>query len=187
MKQKIRKNRFLDGSKDSKKLGLQDTQDLKAKKIAKNNFLFARLKAFITDIFLINMPLLYFVTYVILGDKNSFQNNQIAIFLCGLTYCFILILFFYFSGQTPGFRYAEIMLERDFKDNKDSKKPKNIESENRKIAQKPTFLQCVIYVFFWLVEISFFLWIFSFMRKDKKSLHELLSKTKITHKPNIKR
>ncbi|MWV61457.1 hypothetical protein DCO58_09455 [Helicobacter saguini] len=198
-------------------------------KISKNNFLIARLKAFITDMFLINMPILYFTTYVIVGDKNSFQANQIAILCCGLSYAFILVLFFYFSGQTPGFRYAEIMLVKDSKNTnniesklgnlEDSKKStqdsKNIESNHTQDSkksiqdskniesnhtitmkdsknteskpQKPSFLQCVIFVFSWLVEITFFLWVFALLRKDKKTLHELLSGTKIIYKKNTRK
>lgn len=166
MKQKKKTNKFLDG----RNANLESKKDSKDSiKTSKNNFLGARLKAFITDMFLINMPLLYFATYVVLGSKDAFQNNQFAIFICVFLYCFILVLFFYFAGQTPGFRYAEIMLV-----DKDSNK-------------KPNFLQCNIYVFIWLIETSFFLWIFSFIRKDKKTLHELLSKTKIIYKQNVRK
>lgn len=219
-KKSKKKNKFLDGS-NSKIDSIESSKD--SINSSKNNFLGARLKAFITDIFLINMPILYFTTYVILGGKESFQNNQIAILCCGLIYAFILVLFFYFSGQTPGFRYAEIMLVRDSKDTKDlqnldSKNSKNsqnldsiasphnahdkaariqtkrnLDSKDSKTSQNlnskdskktPKLWQCVVYVFTWLVEITFFLWIFAFLRKDKKTLHEILSHTKIIYKQN---
>lgn len=161
-KQKKRQiNKFLDGSKYTK-----ETQDIRAIK-PKYNFLIARLKAFITDMFLINMPILYITTYVFLHGKEDFLHNQLAIFLCELLYCFILFLFFILKGQTPGFRYAEIMLCRDSDETK-----------------TPSISQTFIFIVFWLIELCFFLWVFAFFRKDKKTLHELLSKTHIIYKEN---
>ena len=52
-----------------------------------------RLKAFITDMFMINMPLLYLTTYVFLDGKEAFTHNQSVIFACGIGYGFITSLF----------------------------------------------------------------------------------------------
>lgn len=163
-KQKKRQtNKFLDGRKYTK-----ETQNIKTIK-PKYNFLVARLKAFITDMFLINIPILYITTYVFLHGKEDFLHNQLAIFLCETLYCFILLLFFVLKGQTPGFRYAEIMLCKD---------------SNSATETPPSIWQAFIFISIWLIELCFFLWIFAFFRKDKKTLHEVLSKTHIIYKQN---
>ena len=36
-----------------------------------------RIKAFITDMFLIMMPIMYLTTYVIMDGKDSFQSSEI--------------------------------------------------------------------------------------------------------------
>ncbi|RDU67164.1 hypothetical protein CQA53_02105 [Helicobacter didelphidarum] len=149
-------------------------------KIIQSNFLMARLKAFITDMFLLNMPLLYFTTYIVLDGKDEFLHNNIAIGLCEMSYCGILIFFFYFTGQSPGFRYAEIMLCQT----RIQKSAQDIIKMQPKKFLKPSLLQTCIYVIVWLIELSFFLWIFSFMRKDKRTLHEILSHTQIIYKEN---
>ncbi len=165
-KQKKRqKNKFLDGSKNTHIEIASNMQGI----AQKYNFLLARLKAFITDMFLLNMPILYITTYIFLQGKEDFLHNQLAIFFCEIFYCFLLFLFFVFKGQTPGFRYAEIMLCKDT-DNVD------------KIP--PNAWQVFVFIIIWLIELCFFLWIFSFMRKDKKTLHEILSRTHIIYKAN---
>ena len=155
-------NKFLDGrnKKANIQTPVQSTIDNRC------NFLVARLKAFITDMFLINMPLLYTVVYIIMGSKESFQHNHIVTGLCEVGYCVILFLFFYFKGQTPGFRYAEIMLCSTIMTHK----------------QKHITDKAIICV--WLVEVCFFLWVFAFFRKDKRTLHEIISYTKIIYKAN---
>lgn len=182
-KAKKQYNKFLDGRSQQKK---RNQQIITTKH--RYNFLIPRLKAFITDMFLINMPLLYFVVYIIMGDKESFQHNHIVITLCEVMYCFILFLFLRFTGQTPGFRYAEIMLcsnTNNDKSKKQSSNEKSIkDSHSYKYAPTPNSLQLFIYLLVWLIELSFFLWIFSFFRKDKKTLHEIFSQTHIIYKPN---
>lgn len=100
-----------------------------------------------------------------------FLHNQLAIFMCEFLYCFLLFLFFALKGQTPGFRYAEIMLCSNICESDSHQKP-------------PKVTQVIIFILVWLIELSFFLWIFTFFRKDKKTLHELASNTKIIYKAN---
>lgn len=174
-------NKFLDGSKYKVKNKINNTniQNIHNNS-SKYNFLLPRLKAFITDMFLLNMPILYITTYVFLHGKEDFLQNQIAIFLCESLYCFLLFLFFVIKGQTPGFRYAEIMLCGDTKkENKDS----NLDMKS-KTEKPPKVWQTFVFILAWLFELCFFLWIFAFMRKDKRTLHEILSKTHIIYKPN---
>ncbi len=69
-----------------------------------------RLKAFITDIFMIYTPMLYFMTYIVLGSAQSFRENQGAIFLCLCWYAIVHSLFIAFKTQSPGMRYANFRL-----------------------------------------------------------------------------
>ncbi len=61
-----------------------------------------RIKAFITDMFMINMPILYFTTYVILNGKDDFQSSSLAQFLAVVAYGVVYALFLSKTGQTPG-------------------------------------------------------------------------------------
>lgn len=172
-------NKFLDGSQSREKNKINATKLHNIhNKTSKYNFLSARLKAFITDMFLLNMPILYITTYIFLQGKEDFLQNQIAIFLCEGLYCFLLFLFFVIKGQTPGFRYAEIML---CSDSSVSDKDSSVENGTEK---PPKAWQVFVFIVVWLIELCFFLWIFAFMRKDKKTLHEIVSKTHIIYKPN---
>jgi len=61
-----------------------------------------RVKAFIVDMFMIMMPILYIMTYFILPGAKEFQENDLAKFISALIYGVILIVFWMKSGQTPG-------------------------------------------------------------------------------------
>jgi len=52
-----------------------------AKQKAKIAPIWARVKAFIIDLFIIGMPVFYISTYLVLGGKEDFLNNQLAIFV----------------------------------------------------------------------------------------------------------
>ncbi|MFV0481028.1 MAG: RDD family protein [Campylobacteraceae bacterium] len=119
-----------------------------------------RIKAFIIDMFMINMPILYITTYFILGSKEAFQNNPIAIFLCTLIFGIILSIFFAKSGQTPGFRAYEIKLI------------------DIKTGSKPTFLRAFFRFFCFILSGFTLVGLFLvFFRKDGKNLQDILSKT----------
>lgn len=122
--------------------------------------IYNRFKAFITDTFMILMPLMYFVFYVIMGSREEFSAQM----LLGWAYIFvphffIIIGLWYFKGQTPGYK-----------------------SQNIKIVdtnlQKPALFQLIIrYVVFFISSIVVTGVILCFIRKDKKNLHDLLSGT----------
>jgi len=52
-----------------------------AKQKAKIAPIWARVKASIIDLFIIGMPVFYISTYLVLGGKEAFLNNQLAIFV----------------------------------------------------------------------------------------------------------
>ena len=61
----------------------------------------ARVKAFITDLFLIGMPIYYLTTYVFLGGKDDFLHNQTAIFGANLAVALICCAFLRSKPRRP--------------------------------------------------------------------------------------
>ena len=120
-----------------------------------------RTKAFITDIFMLLMPLMYIVTYIVIGSLQEFATERLEGWIYILIPNFIIVtLFFYKSGQTPGCRAYAIKLV------------------DSKTLEKPHFLSIVLRYYFQLFSIiSIFGLLIAFFRKDKKTLHDLLSGT----------
>ena len=118
-------------------------------------------KAFITDLFMLLMPIMYIVTYLIIGSLQEFQEHKIEGWLYILIPNFIIIfLFFWKSGQTPGCRAYAIKLV------------------DSKTLQKPHPLAIILRYYFEILSIISILGLFmAFFRDDRKSLHDLLSGT----------
>ncbi|MBQ6224375.1 MAG: RDD family protein, partial [Campylobacter sp.] len=117
-------------------------------------------KAFIVDMFFIAMPLLYITTYLILGSKEAFQENQFAIAIVWAIYGLITSIFIAKSAQTPGYKFAQIYLI-DLK-------------TGRKISSFKAFLRFVCFILAGFSIVGLFL---CFFRKDKLNLHDLLTQT----------
>lgn len=119
-----------------------------------------RIKAFITDIFMIYVPILYVTTYGILNGKDDFLENQLAIFIATFLLGLILSIFFTLSGQSPGFRAYEMELI------------------NIKTGKKPSFILAFWrYLCFLFSATTIAGIILCFFRKDGRNLHDLLSNT----------
>jgi uncharacterized RDD family membrane protein YckC len=120
----------------------------------------SRVKAFIADTFMILMPLMYFVFYMVMSSREEFAANM----LLGWVYIFaphflIIIAFWHFKAQTPGYKSQNIKLVTT-----------NL--------QKPSIIQLIIrYFVFFVSSIVITGVILCFLRKDKKNLHDLLSGT----------
>lgn len=150
-----------------------------------------RIKAFITDMFMINMPLLYLTTYVFLDGKEAFTHNQNVIFACGIGYGVILSLFFAFTSQTPGYRYMCLKLVRynshqSYGDEADSKNPPFLESQVENKADsinninKVSFIRSFVRYVVWVFGTSFlFGLLIGIFRKDGRCLHDILCKTQV--------
>ncbi|MCX2717863.1 RDD family protein [Helicobacter sp. MIT 21-1697] len=122
-----------------------------------------RIKAFITDMFMINMPLLYLTTYVFLDGKEAFTHNQSAIFACGISYGFITSLFLALSTQTPGYRYMRLRLVR-----------------SESCVDKVGFFRALTRYVLWVVGTSFLFGILiGLLRRDGRCLHDVLCKTQV--------
>ena len=119
-----------------------------------------RVKAFITDTFMILMPLLYIVFYLIMGSREEFAENM----LLGWAYTFIphfliIMSFWFFKSQTPGYKAYDIKLV-DIN------------------LKKPSLSRLIIrYFAFALSTVLVAGLFFAIARKDKKTLHDLISGT----------
>ncbi|PAF45242.1 RDD family protein [Helicobacter sp. 11S02596-1] len=125
---------------------------------------FGRIKAFITDMFMIYTPILYITAYVVLGSAQGFRDNQTSIFICVCLYGVISALFISISSQTPGLRYAGLMAVRTN-------------------GKKMGFLRALVRFFIWILGTTFLFGLCTpFFRKDKKCLHDIVCGTTIIKK-----
>jgi uncharacterized RDD family membrane protein YckC len=122
-----------------------------------------KIKAFITDSFLLAMPIFYVVIYFIMGGREGFSENLVQ------GWSFILVplglvtsLFYTISGQTPGMKAHEI---------------KVISNETGK---KPNIISSILrFVFFNITFFSVIGLLINFFREDRRGLHDLLSGTSV--------
>ncbi len=144
-------------------------RDVKQKRIPKKRAvkeefkyasLFLRLKAFITDMFLIMMPIAYSVTYLVMGSKEAFQSSSLARWSLGIIYGIIVVIFWVKTGQTPGYKAYDIKVI-----DKDTKKP-------------PNLIQAILrYLLFLISATSIVGILVGYFRKDRQMFHDLFSKT----------
>ncbi|MBZ7987887.1 RDD family protein [Campylobacter canadensis] len=121
--------------------------------------IYDRFKAGIIDLFMIMMPIQYFFTYIIAGSAFEYRSSQMLIAYASIFYIFILILFFLFKAQSPGYKYMFLHL--------------------RAIdGKKANLYQLVLRFIIFLISFAFLFGIvFPFFRKDNKFIHDILSKT----------
>ena len=155
------KKRFRDvkqGKDKDKDISIEETES-----ISKRNYASARMKikAFLTDSFMLVMPIMYVVFYFIMDGRDGFAEEKI------LGWVYILIplvivqtIFMFKTAQTPGYRAYNLTLIDDI------------------TGEKPSLF---IIIFRNLSAILSLLtlvgWMLMFFRKDKKTLHDLLSGT----------
>jgi len=126
----------------------------------------SKIKAFLTDAFMLVMPIMYIVFYLIMGGREGFKEHM------GLGWLYILVplvivqtIFMFKSGQTPGYRAYKLTVIDDA------------------TGERPSLFiilfrnLCAILSLFTL-----FGWVMMFFRKDRKTLHDLLSRTAIIYK-----
>ncbi len=119
-----------------------------------------RTKAFITDMFMIYVPILYIITYGVMGGKDDFQSSDIAPLIGVLLYGIIYTLFLYISGQTPG------------------KRAYTMKVVDAKTFKKISLIQAILRFIGFLLSATILLGlIFPFYRKDKRALHDLMANT----------
>jgi len=124
-----------------------------------------RLRAFLTDTFLITTPILYIVIYLIMGSGEAFSEDRIKGWSIILVVHLLLIIFFWFvKGQTPGLKAYELKI---------------VDALNK---GRISFIQSLVrYTATLFAVVSFFLLFLPFFRKDKKTFQDLISRTIIVH------
>ena len=119
-----------------------------------------RSKAFITDSFMLLMPIMYIVFYLVMGGREGFQANMLLGWIDILVpLAFVQIAFIAKTGQTPGMRAYNIRV---------------VDSRTHQPAGfGQIVLRQVLAPFFRL----FFGWVLMFFRADHRLPQELLSRT----------
>lgn len=126
-----------------------------------------KIKALITDSFMLLMPIMYIVFYLVMGGREAFGEHKLLGWLYILVPLVIVqTLFLAKSAQTPGYRAYNLMLI------------------DESTGEKPSYFiilfrnLCAILSFFSIIG-----WVMMFFRKDRKTLHDLLSNTAVINKP----
>ena len=120
-----------------------------------------RIKAFIVDLFMIYMPILYIMTYLVMGGKDDFQASAYGPFLAWLIYGIIYSIFLAKTGQTPGKKAYEIQV---------------INSDSTKLSFIKAFIRYIFFLFSAAIVVGVLTPLF---RKDRKALHDIVLQTKV--------
>ncbi len=125
-----------------------------------------KVKAFLTDSFMLLMPIMYAVFYLVMGGREGFAAHK------ALGWLYILVplvivqtIFMVKTGQTPGYRAYDL----EVIDESTGKRPSLGIILFRNLAAI-------------LSMATLFGWMLMFFRKDRKNLHDLLSNTAIVRK-----
>ena len=160
-----KKQRFRDIKKNKKTKGVE--------KLVKLTIPYAtnkqRAKAFLTDIFMLFMPIMYAVIYLVMdGREGASEQKLLAWVYVMIPYLLLLTLFMYKDeGRTPGARSQGL---------------KVIEFHT---LEKPSLFSIVFRNL--MLPFSLFIPIFWFVplfRKDRRTIHDLLSATCLIVDPN---
>jgi len=126
----------------------------------------SKIKAFLTDSFMLMMPIMYIVVYLIMDGREGFRDHMLLGWLTIFVPLVIVqTLFMIKTAQTPGYRAY------------------NLEIIDEHSGKKPTAFIILFRNFCAVLSVLTLLgWIMMFFRKDAKTLHDLLSGTAIIHK-----
>lgn len=145
----------------------QDLQNTTEKNIC-DAPLMAGFKAFVTDSFMLMMPLMYIIFYFVMGSREAFAADK----LHGWLYIFIphliiVVSFWYFKAQTPGMKAYEIAIV------------------NTQSCEKPFVFQFVTRYMFITISILLILPLFvPYLNKRRRTLWDILSGTCVKNLPN---
>jgi uncharacterized RDD family membrane protein YckC len=144
------------------------SQEVEEINMTKNASVLTQIKAVITDLFMLVMPLMYISIYLILGGREGFaQNMALGWIYILLPYLVISIIFLLKTGQTPGLKAYEIKMVNS-KDNK-----------NMTISQ--VIVRQSLSLLITMSIIGLFL---PFFRKDNKTIQDIIASTTIIDFPN---
>lgn len=155
-----------------------------------------RFRAFLIDIFMIYVPILY-LSYFILGSKEAFLSSQSVIFICSLSFGLIQGAFLALKAQSPGLRAYDLYLvqkcakrglNRTFNSNlsENSNSSTNLNLNENSVQNSPQALKkasflriCLRYALFLIGSALVFGLLMSFFRRDGRCFHDILSQTLI--------
>lgn len=125
-----------------------------------------KIKAFLTDAFMLLMPIMYVVFYLVMDGREDFAEHKLlGWFYILLPLVIVQTLFMHLTGQTPGYRAYNITLI------------------DEKTKEKPSLLVIIFRNLAAILSLFTLLgWALMFFRKDNKTLHDLLSATAIVNK-----
>lgn len=126
----------------------------------------SKIKAFLTDAFMLVMPIMYVVFYFIMDGREGFAEHKIIGWIYILVpLVLVQTIFMVKTGQTPGYRAYNITLI----------------DENTK--EKPTLFVILFRNLSAILSLFTLIgWALMFFRKDNKTLHDLLSATAVVNK-----
>ena len=127
-------------------------------------------KAFLTDIFMLFMPLFYFVIYVVFDSLQNAGEHKLEAWGYTLIPFFLILTLFMLKdeGKTPGLR------------------SQNLKIIDFETLDKPSLFSIIFRNFALILSIlTFFGWIMMFFRKDHRGLHDLLSNTCVVPYPKV--
>ena len=140
----------------------------KEKLILKNASLMLRFKAFLTDTFMLTMPLMYIVTYLVMGSLQDFSSQKaLGWFYIMLPHFLLVTSLWYFKRQTPGMKAYDLYIV----DSVTGQKPSTISIINR-------------YIFTTLSIVFIFTMLIPFFNKSRRTLQDFISSTIIQEIPN---
>lgn len=161
------KQRFRD-IKQGKALPLSKKKSLTKKKTIKNtNIYYAtskdKIKAFLTDAFMLVMPIMFMVFYLVMDGREDFAAHKVEGWIWILIPLVIIqTIFMHISGQTPGYRNYRMALIDD------------------NTGKRPTLFIILFRNITAILSLFTLLgWALMFFRKDNKNLHDLLSATSV--------
>ena len=127
-----------------------------------------RMKAFITDTFMVMMPLMYLVSYVVIGSLEEFaQNKLLGWMYIILPHFIITVSFWYFKAQTPGLKAYELSI---------------VNSDTGEKASLSALINR--YIFTTIAMILILPLFVPFLTKNKKTIQDIITNTCIKNTPN---
>jgi len=140
----------------------------KEKIILKNSSLMLRFKAFLTDTFMLTMPLMYIVTYLVMGSLQDFSSQKaLGWFYIMLPHFLLVVSLWFFKRQTPGMKAYDLYIVDSI------------------TGQKPSVISIVNRYMFTTISIAFIFTMFiPFLNKSRRTLQDFVSGTIIQEIPN---
>jgi len=166
------KQRFRDVKKGNIEEIVPKEEKTKKQPIPKRDYASAgmKVKAFLTDSFMLVMPIMYVVFYLIMGGRDGFAEHRTL----GWLYILVpLVLaqtaFMFKTSQTPGYRAY------------------NIKVINDNTGERPSLFLILFRNFSAILSMFTIIgWLLMYFRKDRKNLHDLLSGTAVVYKAKTK-